>query len=256
MNIFGLTIARRKDAPAGLRSINDRRAWWPIIREANTGDWQRNLEARVEDAFQHAIAWACMTLIAGDIGKLRIRLVQSDANGVTTEISNPAYSPFLRKPNRYQNRIQFFEYWILSKLSRGNTYVLKARDSRGVVIAGYILDPSRVRVLVAVDGSVFYQLDADNLSGLPTSVVVPAREIFHDTMYTLYHPLVGVSPIYACGASVLQGLKIVANSSELFENGSQLSGVLTAPGLISQDNADRIREHWEQNFAGWTRHRG
>jgi phage portal protein BeeE len=39
----------------------------------------------------------------------------------------------LRKPNRFQTRIQFLESWALSKLSRGNTYVLKQRDNRNVV---------------------------------------------------------------------------------------------------------------------------
>jgi phage portal protein BeeE len=40
----------------------------------------------------------------------------------------------LRKPNRYQNRIQFWEGWILSKLMRGNTYVLKVRDDNRNVV--------------------------------------------------------------------------------------------------------------------------
>src|SRR5690606_20504727 len=106
----------------------------------------------------------------------------------------------LRKPNRYQNRIQFFEWWITSKLLRGNTYVLKERDGRGVVQRLHLLDPSRVQVLVATDGSVFYQISQDDLAGVPeASVAVPASEIIHDRMNCLFHPLVGVSPIFASG---------------------------------------------------------
>ena len=44
--------------------------------------------------------------------------------------TSPAFSPVLRKPNRYQNHIQFVENWIMSKLTRGNAYVLKERDQR------------------------------------------------------------------------------------------------------------------------------
>jgi phage portal protein BeeE len=53
----------------------------------------------------------------------------SRSKGIWTETDSPAFSPVLRKPNRYQNRIQFWESWILSKLTRGNAYVLKERDN-------------------------------------------------------------------------------------------------------------------------------
>ena len=90
-----------------------------------------------------------MTLIAADIGKLRLRLVQQDSNGIWTETENPAYSPVLRKPNRYQNRIKFFQNWVTSKLIHGNTYILKQRDDRNVVTALYVLDPYRTYPKVA-----------------------------------------------------------------------------------------------------------
>ena len=55
-------------------------------------------------------------LAASDVAKLRVKLVERDTDGIWSETSNPAYSPVLRKPNLFQNRIQFWECWILSKL--------------------------------------------------------------------------------------------------------------------------------------------
>jgi HK97 family phage portal protein len=139
---------------------------------------------------------------------------------------------------------------VLCKLLRGNTYVLKARDERNVVNGLYILDPASVQVLIAPDGSVFYDISADALSGVEENVTVPAREIIHDIMVPLYHPLVGVSPIYACGMAALQGLKIQSQSAKLFANGSQPGGVLTAPQFISNETAERLAAHWNANYAG------
>jgi HK97 family phage portal protein len=48
----------------------------------------------------------------------------------------------------------------------------------------------------------------------------------------------------------MQGLKIQHNSARLFANGSQLSGVLTAPGSISDATARTLEKHWMENFAG------
>jgi HK97 family phage portal protein len=111
------------------------------------------LAARVvvdrQSVLSNHAAFACMTLIASDVAKLRCKLVEQN-KGIWTETDIPAFSPVLRKPNRFQNRIQFWESWILSKLTRGNTYVLKERDQRGVVVALYVLDPNRVRPLVAM----------------------------------------------------------------------------------------------------------
>jgi phage portal protein BeeE len=70
----------------------------------------------------------------------------------------------------------------------------------------YVLDPFRTKPLVAPDGSVYYQLSKDNLAGVEDAVTVPASEIIHDTMTPLYHPLCGVSPLYACGVAASQGL--------------------------------------------------
>ena len=58
------------------------------------------------------------------------------------ETESSAFSPVLRRPNRYQNRIQFIAQWVTTKLVHGNTYVLKERDQRGIVTALYILDPN------------------------------------------------------------------------------------------------------------------
>lgn len=224
--------------------------WYPLIREAFTGAWQRNVVVDRALAQTYYAIFACETLIARDIAKNRVKLVERDADGIWSEVDNPAFSPVLRKPNHYQTRNQFWEYWLLSKLRRGNTYVLKERDKRGVVIALYVLDPTRVTPLVADDGSVFYQLANDELADIPAQVTVPATEIIHDRFNCLFHPLVGVPPIYASGLAAMQGLNIQRQSVRLFANNSQPGGILTAPGHIEDDTAKRLKKDWEDNFGG------
>jgi HK97 family phage portal protein len=255
MRVFGLEVRRTEKAvPALMGAVSDNRGWFPIIREAFAGAWQKNLEFTTDSVLAHHAVYACVTLIATDIGKLRTKLVQQDEDGIWVEENDGRVSPVLpvlRKPNRYQNQIQFKEWWITSKLLRGNAYALKERDRNGTVVALYLLDPMRVQVLVAPDGSVYYQLSQDYLSGLEqASVTVPASEIIHDRMNCLFHPLVGVSPIYAGGHAANIGLKIEANSVNFFAQNSNPGGVLTAPGTISQDTAKRLKEEWEAGFGG------
>ncbi len=212
--------------------------------------WQADSHRSVDTSLSNAAVFACVTLIASDIGKLRPRLVEL-RDGIWIEASSPAFSPVLRKPNNFQNHIQFKEAWITSKLMRGNTYILKERDARGVVVAMYPLDPSRVTPLVTPDGAVYYQLSEDNLAGIDApQVIVPASEIIHDRMHCLFHPLVGLSPLFAAAATAGQGLNIQKNSTAFFGNNSLPGGILTAPGNISPDNAKRLKEHWDTNYTG------
>jgi HK97 family phage portal protein len=251
LRLFGLTVTREKAlAPVAARSSG----WWPLIRESFSGAFQQNVEVKYEAVLSNHADFACRTLIASDIGKLRIKLVQKTGD-VWQETTNPAYSPVLRKPNKFQTRQQFMECWVLSKLQRGNAYILKQRDARNVVVALYVLDPNLVTPLVADDGSVFYQLSADSLSGVGTEIVVPAREIIHDRFNCFFHPLVGLSPIYAGGLAATQGLAIQNMSAGFFQNGAQPGGILTAPAAISDETAARLKAHWEANYSGSNRGR-
>lgn len=236
-------------APSGMSGIGGN-LWQTLIQEPFAGAWQRNMETiNPVLAGSYYANFACKTLIARDIAKLPMRLMQRDADGIWTEVSNPAYSPVLRRPNDYQTRNQFWETYMLSKLGHGNTYVLKGRDGRGVVIALYVLDPTRVTPMIAADKSVFYELRADDLNISEQNVVVPAREIIHDR-FNVDHWLVGRPPIMAAGLAAMQGLQIQMQSTRLFRNNSQPGGILTAPGNISEDDVERVKNHWQNKFTG------
>lgn len=247
MKFLGLEITRtNKDA--SLQSVGG--GAWTRIMESFAGAWQSNVEVDHKAVLANHAVFSCITLIASDIAKLRVKLVALN-DGIWTETNSAAYSPVLRKPNSFQTRIQFWESWILSKLSRGNTYVLKRRDNRGVVTALYVLDPQRCQPLIAPDGSIYYQLDTDNIAGITeTSVVVPASEIIHDRFNCLFHPLVGISPIYASGLSATQGLSIQKNSANFFGNASRPGGLLIYPKAVNKDDAARLKAYWEEKFTG------
>lgn len=247
MRIFGLTITRQKS----LSPVPQGGGWWRAIGESFPGAWQRNVEVRSADVLANPTVFSCINRIATDIAKLRLRLVELQSSGIWTETENPAYSPVLRKPNHYQTRVEFVAAWMTSKLAFGNAYILKERDNRGVVVGLYVLDPRRVRVLISDFGDVFYELSQDRLNDLAEAqITVPAREIIHDKMNAVFHPLVGLSPIYANGLAATQAQRIQTNSVQFFGNGARPSGVLSAPDEIHQETAERLKSYWETEFAG------
>lgn len=237
-------------APARLSSIDQSRGWFTLFDTSGSFSWQQDEEINRDAVLANWALFSCMTLIAGDIAKCSIKLMEK-VDGIWKETESPAFSPVLRKPNRYQTRQQFIDAWMTSKLGYGNAYVLLQRDARGVVVAMYVLDPARVQTLVAENGEVYYQLFRDDLSGLREDFpAVPASEIIHDRFNCLFHPLQGLSPIYACGLAAVQGSAIQRNSSKFFQNMSRPAGILTAPGAISNETAERLKTNWQSNYGG------
>lgn len=250
MRLFGLEISRAKAAPpSATYPVTERGGWFPLINEPFTGAWQRNISVDRPSVLSYHAVFACMTLIASDVAKLCCDL-KEEVNGIWVEADVAAFSPVLRKPNNYQNRIQFWESWILSKLTMGNAYILKERDQRNVVVALHVLNPHRVKVLVSDDGAVWYQLGTDNLSGVEVDNIVSADDIIHDRFNCLYHPLIGHSPIFAAGVAAMQGVAIQNNSAWFFGNKSQPGGILVAPGKIDPEDAQRLKEAFDTKFSG------
>ena len=246
MQVFGyeLTLQRKTSQP--LRPpASGSSGWWPIVREPYTGAWQLNDPVTTETALSNPSVFAVVSRIASDISKIAppLLLEQDDA-GFWTETTNSAYTPVLRRPNRYQTAQQYHERVVLSLLLNGNAYSLKDRDERGVVKALYPLTPARVKVLVAPDGAVYYELQQNDLAGISNDtppVIVPARDIIHMRWNCLFHDLMGISPLYALSGAVTQAQTIQANSTTFFAKGGRPSGVLSAPTKLDPLSAARIK---------------
>lgn len=255
MKLLGFTIERTRKELQPMSAVPSWRGGWRRILESFPGAWQRNIEVKQCDLVCYPTLYACIMRKSSDIGKLPFCLMQLGANGVWTSVDNPAYSPVLRKPNNYQTAQQFREIWCISKLVQGNTYVLKRRDARGVVVALYVLDPCRVLPYVTETGQVYYQLYTDPLNTLPTNypadrLLVPASEIIHDRCVCIHHPLIGVPPLCAAYWPTVKNLKILQSSAQFFNNSAQPGGILTAPAGMSDEDAEAVKSFWSANYTG------
>lgn len=239
-----------------LTPVPNWRNGWRVISEAYSGAWQRNDETKVGELTCYPTLYGCLNRIGQDIGKLPFLLKREDAQGIWQPVVNPAYSPVLRKPNDYQTAQQFREAWVLSKLTNGNTYVLKQRDDRNVVVKMFVLDPCRVIPMVSENGAVFYQINyatAQNL--LPASysaeqLVVPASEVIHDRLNCFHHQLIGVPPLCAAYWPAVKNLKILRSATEFFGNNAQPGGILTAPAGMNEADATALKAYWAENYTG------
>lgn len=249
MKLFGLEFTAKRITQ---QPLNSPRAWSTLIaHEPYTGAWQRNDELYGDDVRKFFAIYACITLISDDIAKMSPMVMRKDSKGIWEDVQNSPYLKVLKHPNNYQNTIQFRKWWLTSKLSTGNAYILKERDGSGNVIALHVLNPMRVEPLVTDFGDVYYRLNCDNLAKIEDNeIVVPSSEIVHDRYSPQYHPLVGVSPIWAAALAGALGLDIQSQAKKFFAGGSRIQGIITAPGAISKDMAERLEQGFAEKYMG------
>ena len=219
------------------------------VHEPFAGAWQMNKECWGPSGIFSAV-YACIAIISGDLAKLPPRIRTQKTDGSKVDEPNHPAALVLNNPNGYQTRVDFWGQFMASALFNGNVYVFLQRDPNNIIRSMHILDPRQVRVLLSDDGSVFYRIGQERLAELLATDVIPARDILHHRLLTMNHPLVGLTPLYAAGVSAMTGQTIQQNSFAFFANMSRASGVLTSPGKISQELANRLKTEWDQNFKG------
>ena len=107
MGLFSRNKAAEVVAEKALSSVDDR--GWTRIFDWIPGAWQSDAPLEGEDSvLTYPPLFACVTLIKSDIGKLR-PCVQRKQGDVWVETDVPA-SRVLKKPNTYQNHIQFKQW--------------------------------------------------------------------------------------------------------------------------------------------------
>lgn len=227
--------------------INSIHRWTGSIIESYPGSWQKNIEICKEDYPSFFAVFSCVTLIASDVAKLPVNLKKLTKEGVWVKTGKVN---LFKKPNSIQTRYQFFENWTMSLLLTGNAYIFIVRDSTGKPSELRVLDPTLVLPLVSSDGEVFYQLNADNIAGIEQKIIVKSTDIIHDRINCLYHPLIGISPLYAGGLSAKQGLIIQHNSANFFANGSRPGGIITVQGNASEEKITELKKYWNTNYGG------
>jgi len=221
--------------------------------EPFAGAWQRNMD-QVRAAGPNILAftaiYACINVISSDIARLPLRVLQVNPRGGRFVAKNHYAMRVLRKPNPFQTSLQFLQQYYVSKLTHGNTYVYLVRDGSNRITEMYVLDPRSVQPLITDDGGVYYQLGREPLMAIANPIVLRSSDIMHDRCLGLFHPLIGVSPLFAAAMSAMTGSRIMMNSETFFANMSRSSGVLTAPGKLDPAIAKRMQAEWDSNYSG------
>lgn len=201
----------------------------------------------VDSAMRVAAVYACVRVISETIGSLPLHVYQRRATGGKTIYrDHPLYRLLHSQPNSWQTSFEFREMMQANFELRGNAYAYKNMDQRGNVLELLPLHPDRVEVKQLRDMSLEYHVQLGDSSD---RVVLRQDQVFH---------LRGLSSNGYIGRSTLQDARDVIGvaistqefAGRFYKNDATPSVVLSHPGKLNKEVADRIRDSWNAAFAG------
>jgi HK97 family phage portal protein len=228
--LFGFGIAGRREAG---------------VQQANAGSYNiSNVTVNEDSALKLSAVWACVRLIAETIGGLPINAYKIMPDGTRViDYDHQLCQLFKNKPNRYQNRVEFFETMTMQLCLHGNAYAHIQRGTGGKIVSLLPLMAEQMEVNLLTDGSLVYRYN----SGANLAVYAP-ESIWH--LKLMSNGIVGLSPLSYARNSVGIGIASEDRVKALASNGFKPTGVLTIDKLLKPEQREQIRNQFADLATG------
>lgn len=184
--------------------------------------------------------WCAIRLLSESVSSLPCSVYTKQANGDKVEdTKNRIYDLIKYRPNRYQNKITFFEYIMMSICTDGNSYVQIVRDGSGRPSQLIPISPDTVDVVIN-DGELFYQIDSVG--------ILDSTDVLHFKTLT-DNGIDGISPIDQCKKALSWALNLEEYGDTFFKNGAKPSSVLSTDRALSEQAIERLKNSFSNTYA-------
>lgn len=196
-----------------------------------------------ETAMRFAAVYSCVRVISEDISSLPLPLYRRLERG-KERVTDHWLVELLKRPNAWQTGLEFRQLLQSHVELVGNGFALKT-IVRGEILELLPLAPNRVTVKQLPDFRVVYEVTLPDRAPM----TVPADRMLHLQGFSL-DGLVGLSPVGYQRETIGLGIQLVKFGARLFKQGAALKGVLEHPGRLTKEAADRIRQSFDEIYAG------
>jgi HK97 family phage portal protein len=208
-----------------------------------------------QTALNAAAVMACVTMIAEDVAKLPVGLFRLLPNGDRQRVKKGQHwlADLLRRPNDWQNWMEFCEMLMVGLLLRGNAYVIIIRNKAGTPIKFVPINPDRVALWEGQDGGLWYRVtpfglhEMAELQGLP--FLIPFDDVLHVRGFSV-NGLVGASRIALAREAIGLTLGQERKAASFLGQGASPSGVLSTEQKLTKETRDVAKQMWKDLHSG------
>lgn len=223
--------------------------WLKVLEQVSGRNFgsSAGVDVDAESAMRISTVNACIRIISYTIASLPLNIYRrTDSGGRSIARDHPNYNLLHTKPNVWQTSFLWRQQMLVHLLTRGNYYA-RILDIGGGIITDIIpLDPDRVTVIQLPDFDLQYKYEPVNGSG---PIIIPQNKMLHIRGLSS-DGILGRSVIGDARESFGAALATQEHTGSYWKNGATPDGIIKIKGTIKKDQADRIRELWNDDHAG------
>lgn len=203
------------------------------------------------EAMNEAVYFACCKVLAEGIGKLPLKVQQSqEGQGVRVLRSHPYYRMLNERPNRHMTASTFWSTMELCRNHHGNAYAwIDTRNPKRPQL--WPLNPAHVRVYyddrlkLADAPDVYYSVQTPQ--GLQ---VLGSEEVLHFKSHNTLDGLVGISVREQLASTIQGNAKAQEFINKLYESGMTSKAVLQYTSGLNDQNVETLKKGMENYLKG------
>jgi HK97 family phage portal protein len=201
-----------------------------------------------ESALQLSAVYACVRVLTDSLSTLPFQMYRVKANGGRQQIRDHwLYRLFAKRPNDYQNPMEFRGMMMGHLALRGNAFAQIVANRKGEVTDLHPIHPDRITVEVLTPTNWRYQVKNSN----GTSTPIARTDMFHIKGLSP-DGIMGYNPIGLARKMLSTGMAAQDYGNRFFENDAvPSSGHIEHPtNFPTKEKRDLFRESWQEQQGG------
>jgi HK97 family phage portal protein len=191
-----------------------------------------------ETAITLSTVYACVSLLSETVASLPLN-VYSTSNGKTNIDRNNKISYLVEKqPNDIMTRMVFIQTMMASVVFMGNAYAKIHRNAAYTPTKLEYIHPNDVKVYTTEKGGIIYEVKEEKIQ--PENMI--------HVLGLSFNGITGLSPIESARQSLGNALAEQEFMGSFLANGASLSGTLNYPNILKQEQYDRIKKSWSEQY--------
>lgn len=195
-----------------------------------------------ENAYQIAAVWSAVSLISDTIGTLPVDVFFRDDGNRRPFRPKPAW---VAQPDvNFNGHSTFYKSVLVSLLIDGNAFIRVFSNGRGEVVNLNVLNPNTVDITRNGQGRLVFTVVGEDKP-------LTSEEIVYIPDLLKPGHIRGVSRVGAMKENLSLAKALEMYAATFFGSGTTLHGVIQVPSAITKEQADSLRDSFDNAHKGW-----
>jgi len=210
------------------------------------GTSKTGVQVSEDNALTFSAVYAAVRIISETIASIPLNVYVYDGETRVIAREHPIQKLLAHTPNTVSSSFTFRESMAANLVLHGNAYAKIEFNAAGRPISLTPLNPMLVEVKI-VDGEKVYVFNEKK--------TYLDYEVVH-VVGLSFNGLTGKSPLTVAREAVAIGLAAQEYGARFYSNGANTGGIITAPGRLSIDAINRLKQSWNRANGGLSNSHG